>query len=182
MLPLNLVLNLDRDFTTVQDITTEIHHYLRTSASIIASSSYLLQVALTQEKKVAKSPVEYITLIQDAAHCLENNCYRVIETINQTNSNSLALNRIRLYLDKMICFCQKILLDLETLLNSKYLGELNSVNEKSELINLVAGLNQWAMQMTDVLSSQRFNDYVQQFAQGLLMQSSDNGFGEYQSA
>ncbi len=182
MSPLNLVLNLERDFTTVQDITTEIHHYLRTPASIIASSSYLLQIALTGDKKVAKSPLEYAILIQDAAQCLEANCYRVIEKINQTHSHSLAINRIRLYLDKIICFCQAILDNVETISNSNSHHELSFVEEKLELINLVEGLNQWAMQMTDVLSSERFNNYVQQFAQGLLMESSDNGFGEYQSA
>ncbi|VXD13203.1 hypothetical protein PL8927_220089 [Planktothrix serta PCC 8927] len=179
---LNLVLNLDRDFTTVQDITTEIHHYLRTPASIIASSSYLLQIALTGDKKVAKSPLEYAILIQDAAQCLEANCYRVIEKINQAPSNSLAINRIRLYLDKMLCFCQIILDNVETISHSQGYYEISFVAEKSELINLVEGLNQWAMQMTDVLSSERFNDYVQQFAQGLLMQSCYNSFGEYQSA
>lgn len=182
MVPLNLVLNLEQQFATVQDITGEIHHYLRSPASIIVSSSYLLQVALTRNKKVSKSPLEYVALIQDAAQCLETNCHRIIETINQASLNSWAVNRIRLYLDRMIYFCQTILSNLEMISQAKYHSKLCSEAEKAELIDLVMGLNQWAMQMTDVLSSECFYDYLQQFAEALFMESRFKGLGEYQSA
>jgi hypothetical protein len=181
MVSINPVLNLEQQFATVQDIRSEIHHYLRSPASIIVSSSYLLEAALTRNKKILKSPSEYVALIQDAAQCLETNCYQIIETINQVSLNIWAVNRIRFYLDRMIYFCQTILSNLECISQAKYHGKLCSEAEKAELIDLVMGLNQWAMQMTDLLSSECFYDYIQQFAENLFMKSQFKGLGEYQS-
>lgn len=182
MLPLNLVLNLDQDFTTVQEMITEIHHYLRTPVSIITSSSYLLQISLSPHQKASKSPSKYIALMQDAAQCLETSCHRMITRMNQANFDSWALNRIRFYLDKMIYFCQTVLGNLETISHSNYQHKLIDEAEKSEILNLVIGLNQWAMQMTDVLSSDPFHNYIEQFSEGLFIRSGFNDFEEYQSA
>ncbi|HEY9865178.1 MAG TPA: hypothetical protein V6D21_13470 [Candidatus Obscuribacterales bacterium] len=182
MLPLNLVLNLDQDFTAIQEMTSEIHHYLRTPVSIITSSSYLLQVSLGSQKKTSQSPSKYIALMQDAAQCLETSCHRMITRMNQANFDSWALNRIRFYLDKIIYFCQTVLGNLETISHSNYQQKVMDEAEKSEIINLVVGLNQWSMQMTDVLSSDAFNNYVQQFSEGLFVRSRFNDFEDYQSA
>lgn len=182
MPPLNLVLNLEKDFTTIREMTTEIHHYLRTPVSIIASSSYLLQVSLSQQKKSSQSPSKYIALIQDAAKCLETSCHRMITRMNQANFDSWALNRIRFYLDKMIYFCQTVLGNLETISHSNYHHKLIDETERSEIINLVVGLNQWAMQMADVLSSDSFHNYIQQFSEGLFIKSRFKDFEEFKSA
>ncbi|CAD5942447.1 hypothetical protein [Planktothrix agardhii] len=182
MPPLNLVLNLEQDFTTVQEMITEIHHYLRTPVSIITSSSYLLQVSLSQQEKSSQSPSKYIALIQDAAQCLEVSCHRIITRMNQANFDSWALNRIRFYLDKMIYFCQTVLGNSKMISHSNYHHKLLDETEKSEIINLVVGLNQWAMQMTDVLSSDSFYNYIQQFSEGLFIRSRFNDFEEYKSA
>jgi signal transduction histidine kinase len=179
---LNLVLNLERNFTTVQEITTEIHHYLRTPISIITSSSYLLKVSLSQQKKPSQSPSKYIALIQDVAQCLQVSCHRMITRMNQANFDSWALNRIRFYLDKILYFCQTVLANLETISHSNYHHKLMDENEKSEIINLVVGLNQWSMQMTDVLSSDSFNNYIQKFSEGLFIRSRFNDFENCQSA
>jgi signal transduction histidine kinase len=181
MLPLHLVLNLDQDFTVIQEMTSEIHHYLRTPVSIITSSSYLLQVALSPNQNVSKSPSKYIALMQDAAQCLETSCRRMITRMNQANFDSWALNRIRFYLDKIIYFCQTVLGNLETISHSNYHHKLMDETEKSEIINLLVGLNQWSMQMTDVLSSDSFNNYVEKFSEGLFIRSRFNDFEDYQS-
>ncbi|WRH66324.1 MAG: hypothetical protein RSE13_22430 [Planktothrix sp. GU0601_MAG3] len=182
MPPLNLVLNLDQDFPIVQEMTTEIHHYLRTPVSIITSSSYLLQVSLGPQKKTSQSPSKYIALMQDAAQCLEISCHRIITRMNQAKFDSWALNRIRFYLDKIIYFCQTVLGNLKTISHSNYQHKLMDETEKSEIINLVVGLNQWAMQMTDVLGSDSFHNYIQKFSEGLFIKSSLNNFEDCKSA